>query len=316
MNDEIKVSVCCLAYNHEKYIREAIESFVQQKTDFRYEILVNDDCSSDNTRKIIEECEIKYPGKVRGIYHNENQYSKGINVFFSNFSTSCKGEYIAICEGDDFWTSEDKLQKQVDFLDRNKDYSLCVHNTKILNLYNGTTKLFNRHDCEYDIEMDDIIKWDQNLFHASSEVFRTEFLPQMPRYCFNTKAGDYPFALYLRTQGKIRYLPEVMSVYRYGVEGSYTDNMKSSDIIASYLQEHIDMLKKFNICTDNEFELEVSKKIKALEVEKMKMEGCFKKILRKEYKETIKNMPIKSKIAIIIGLISPRLYNNLAHINR
>ena len=130
MNNEIVVSVYCLAYNHEEYITQTLEGFVNQKTNFKFEVFVHDDASTDNTKEIILSYAERYPDIIKPILQSENQYSKGIDIKNAYIIPRMKGKYIAVCEGDDFWCNPHKLQKQVEFLDAHPDYSACVHNTQ------------------------------------------------------------------------------------------------------------------------------------------------------------------------------------------
>lgn len=108
------VSICCITYNHKEYIRDALDGFLSQRTDFPYEILINDDASTDGTADIIREYEQKYPEKIRALLQTENQYSKGITNPSGAFNfPRVRGRYVAMCEGDDYWTDPEKLQKQV-----------------------------------------------------------------------------------------------------------------------------------------------------------------------------------------------------------
>ena len=128
------VSISCITYNHAPFIRECFEGFLMQKTDFEFEILVHDDASNDGTAEIIKEYEQKYPHLFRVIYQTENQYSKGIRGMMARFNfPRARGKYIALCEGDDYWTDPYKLQKQVDFLEGNEDVVVSGHDAYIIN---------------------------------------------------------------------------------------------------------------------------------------------------------------------------------------
>ncbi len=122
------VSICCITYNHESYIRDAIEGFLMQKTTFPFEIIIHDDASTDDTAKIIQEYANQYPELFVTILQKENQWSKGIRPSPTYVWPRARGKYIALCEGDDYWTDPYKLQKQVDFMKENPDCSLCFHN--------------------------------------------------------------------------------------------------------------------------------------------------------------------------------------------
>ena len=128
----IIVSVSCITYNHAPYIRACLDGFLMQKTSFVFEILIHDDCSTDGTREIIEEYSKKYPDIIFPIFQTENQYSKGVRGMMARFNfPRSRGKYIALCEGDDYWSDPYKLQRQVDFLEANTDFSICFHNMKI-----------------------------------------------------------------------------------------------------------------------------------------------------------------------------------------
>lgn len=129
MQKKLLLSICCLTYNHGGFIREALEGMLMQKTNFGIEILIHDDASTDDTADIIREFEAKHPEIIKPIYQTENQYSKGIRLMSGRFNfPRAKGKYIAMCEGDDYWTDPLKLQKQVDFLEANPSYILSFHN--------------------------------------------------------------------------------------------------------------------------------------------------------------------------------------------
>lgn len=123
--NQLMVSIQCLVYNHEPYLRQCLDGIVMQKTNFRFEAIVHDDCSTDGSRKIIEEYAAKYPDIIKPIYETENQYSKKDGSLRRIIYDHIKGNYIAICEGDDYWIDSHKLQKQVDVLEENHEYSFC-----------------------------------------------------------------------------------------------------------------------------------------------------------------------------------------------
>ena len=132
------VSVCCVTYNHAQFIRKCLDGFLMQQTDFPIEILIHDDCSTDGTTEIIRGYEAKYPDLIFPLYEEENQYQQGkvAEIDFYNYRRAC-GKYIAYCEGDDYWTDPLKLQKQVDFMEANQEYSVCFHDFQIHDVRNA-----------------------------------------------------------------------------------------------------------------------------------------------------------------------------------
>lgn len=133
MTDVPLVSICCITYNHAPYIRQCLDGFLMQKTNFKYEIVIHDDCSIDGTTEIIKEYASKYPDIFVPLYEDENQYSKGVRGMCAKFVyPKARGKYIALCEGDDYWIDENKLQMQVDFLEKNPEYGMCYTNFNLV----------------------------------------------------------------------------------------------------------------------------------------------------------------------------------------
>lgn len=256
----MKVSVLCMTYNHEKYIRSALEGFVSQKTDFDYEVIVHDDASTDGTADIIREYAEKYPHIIKPIYQTENQYSKRNASQVQAVWQKIRGRYIALCEGDDYWIDENKLQMQVDFLDRNPEYSACVHNSYRLDMMtNQKTVMFD--EVDRDIETVPVIRYGITAhYQTASLMYRKEYMADPPPFL---KYGmDYAMAIFLTLKGPIRFLGKIMSVYRYGSVGSFTTrnrkDMHKQVLHFEYLNK---MLRELNENTNYAFQEVIEEKI-------------------------------------------------------
>ena len=207
-----------VTYNHENYIKKAVESVLMQKTNFKYELVIGEDCSTDKTRGILFELKEKHLNTIRLLLRNQN-----LGAMENSYQTykECKGEYIAILEGDDYWADPYKLQLQVDFLDNNIDYVACCHNTKrIFENSDHSSHLMVPDNIEdFDLAMDSGIN-----VHISSLMFREDI--KFPKFVMKLKIGDWPKMMICISQGKVRYLHKVMSVYRdwKGEEGSQIIN--------------------------------------------------------------------------------------------
>ena len=209
-------SICCQTYNHTNYIAQCLNSFVNQKTNFQFEILVHDDASTDGTNAIVKSYEEKYTNLFRGVYQTENQFLKQntlVNILFKE----AKGKYIAICEGDDYWTDPLKFQKQVDFLEANPYYSAVFGRTEVLQENpNTSSRAFSNfgglEDC--DLMLEDVLK-EKMPVHISSILFRREVLsPAFLKQNKGVVPGDRYIAAGCFIKGKVRYLAQPFSVYR------------------------------------------------------------------------------------------------------
>lgn len=236
-SQEILVSVCCAAYNHSAYIRQCLDGFMMQKTNFRFEVLIHDDASTDGTQDIIREYEMKYPDIIKPIYQTENQYCKGGKISFRYNFPRVKGKYIAICEGDDYWTDPFKLQRQVDLLEKHIDYSMCFHNA--IEHWDDDQK----EDCCFsnivDREYSGLEIYKTWIVPTASVVFRKGILESEHSDCLQNPHfiyGDIVLFLLAASCGKVMGVREVMSVYRRH-EGGVVFNYNANRIIRS-LEHH------------------------------------------------------------------------------
>ncbi len=239
------VTVFCLAYNHEKYIRTTFEGFIKQKTSFKFKVLVHDDVSTDSTRDIIREYVEKYPDIFETILQEENQYQKGIDIEDEFILPLIDSKYVAVCEGDDYWTDPNKLQLQVDYMEKHPKCTLCVHNTeKIFENGNSTGTVFNPSRKEKNYNFDDIILSEPAAyFHLSSFLWRNDTLRRKNPAFSMDGIGDYPMALYFASIGYIHYIPRVMSSYRLNAVGSWSSMMDSD--IKKKIGQHKNIIEGF-----------------------------------------------------------------------
>ena len=205
-----KVSIVCTVFRHEAYLRHCLDGFVMQKTTFPIEVVVHDDCSPDDSAAIMREYEEKYPGLFRCIYQKENQLSKGKVPLWDIVFPVTRGDYIAICEGDDYWIDPYKLQKQVDFLEQHPDYVACFHNARVQ--YKNHVSLFNDLRENYNPTTEDIIK--RHWFIATPTLLFRNCIKKIPEWSREIVNGDYMIELLLAQKGRFYYMDDVMAVYR------------------------------------------------------------------------------------------------------
>ncbi|MFC0876129.1 glycosyltransferase family 2 protein [Saccharicrinis sp. FJH2] len=235
------LSIICLTYNHEKYVRDALDGFLMQQTSFPIEIIVHDDASTDKTQEIIKEYYSKCPDVIKPILQKENQKSKGNGIVSKITYNAAKGKYIALCEGDDYWTDPHKLQKQVDFLEIHNDYSAIAHQVNVIySSANKETHLF-RDNVPSVITINDIIE--ARYFHTASIVFRTQVLRNNVDLPQNIISGDRALYILLCSNGKIKFLSDVMGVYRKNEGG--ISSWVTSDLILKDLNM-LEWVKKIN----------------------------------------------------------------------
>lgn len=249
------VSICTLAYNHEPYIRQCLEGFMIQKCNFKFEVLIHDDASTDGTAGIIREYEEKYPEIIKPIYQKENQYSQGIFIGVNFQYPRVLGKYIALCEGDDYWTDPLKLQKQVDFLEANSEYGMCYTQCK---RFNQELNKFEKNNWGGPFESFSEF-WKQNCVPTLTVVYRKDlcmkYVEDVLASNHNWKMGDYPMWLWFAYESKIKFFKEVTGVYRV-LRNSATHNVsleKNLEFMMSLwdIKEYFN--KKFSLNKNKQF---------------------------------------------------------------
>lgn len=244
----LMVSVSCTVYNHESYLKKCLEGFVMQITNFDFEVIVHDDASTDKSADIILQYASKYPNIIKPIIEKDNQYSKGAAHLNEIIFSHLHGKYIALCEGDDYWTDPFKLQKQVDYLESHKAVNIAVHNA-IRAYSDGKTEPFNDgvKPGVYDLIQCLYKGW---FTPTASFLFRNN-LELSPLWFENGSNGDMAVLYSNLMLGKLYYSDEIMSVYNYGTPCS----MSSSTSRQILYNKKLGMLKSINVLSSYKYSL-------------------------------------------------------------
>ncbi len=264
------ISIIMVTYGHEKYIREAIEGVLMQQCNFEIELILANDCSPDATDVIISEFLTTHSKaeKIRYIKHDKNI---GMMPNFIYALQQAHGNYIALCDGDDYWTDPYKLQKQVGFLEANLDYELCFHKVKILKPNGELVEDFITKVPE-DYETQETLARLGNYIHTPSVVFRN-VIKEFPPEISLSPIGDYFLYMLLVEHGKLHYFEDEMAVYRFGV-GMHSTHTQIKMAKANFKLFTL-LLSCFNNSKINQIILE--RQLNAFD--------NFEHLVRREYKE-------------------------------
>lgn len=263
------VSIFSITYNHETYIRQCLEGFVSQETDFSFEVFIVDDASTDATSEIIREYQLKYPGIINPVFHKVNKFKNNLGEIVAHpVLKKMQGKYIAVCEGDDYWTDPLKLQKQVDFLEEHADCSLCYHPCTT-SFGDGSGRDYwwgpdkdTRQPVKFSIE--ELIQSSNTLGMSTlTMLFRRELVRNYPQWAQECAIADLPLKLLLAEHGKIGYLPDNMAIHiRESAPHSWSANRQTFEWVLKDLRATIDCYEQFNRHNHNRYDISVQQAIR------------------------------------------------------
>ena len=310
------VSVCCMTYNQEKYIRRCLDSLLNQECSFQYEIIVHDDASTDGTSKIVKEYYEKYSEIIKPILQKENQYSKGI-IIPANIIMQPKGKYFAICEGDDYWTDSHKLEKQVAAMEQNSSCHLCLHSVQGINedeTPNGI--VYPNFKLDTGVlsgkRLLDLICTNEYVFQTTSYFMRTdelrEYFNNLPVFRKVSATGDTPYLLYFSTLGDVYYISDTMSCYRHtDLEHNprKAKYVNTEEKIVAHYNKQIQMMEEFDKYTSGKFHKLCQRKIDGYHFDKAVRNHNYKELCKKKYSYFKKKWTKKERLYVIISAYFP-----------
>ena len=313
MERNCKVSIICAVFNHEKYIRQALDSFLCQKTDFKYEIVITDDASTDGSAAMIREYAEKYPDIIVPIFFEENMYSKNIPVVPEYAIPAARGEYLAFCEGDDYWTDPEKLSIQAAWLDAHPDYSACVHNTMNYYCDTGREVPYNtRYHGDRDLGFADVVNGVGGVFHTSSVMARASLFRELPDYCVVSEkhgVGDHPRAIMFALSGKIRYIDRFMSVYRNNsTPTAWTTRIRENAFLVDRLTGAVEMYTAALGHVEGEDKKLLEQTLHRYEWELLQAKGEYAEMRREPYRTITKQRGLVQTLWLDFKQYCPKLY--------
>lgn len=306
---EPQISIICNAYNHEKYIAQALDSFLMQKVNVPFEILVHDDASPDKTADIIRRYAEKNPDVMKPILQTENQASQGRPITPTIQLPRARGKYVAFCEGDDYWTDPDKLQLQYDFMEQHPEYSICCH------AYSMVDKDGNLIEERYDLDTDGVVPIEKLIGnqllvpHFATMFVRRDCLEGYGAEFLGKRCNDMILRLFCQAQKPIYYSHRNMSCYRRFTEHSWTVKVgQNRERFLSELKDTVSFLEKYDAYTEERYAQEIRNELVHRRFEIAVREGDYSTAIKSP---DYKSASIKRKLGIAVGAVFPKLMNRI-----
>ena len=303
------VSVSLVAYNASAYIKDAIEGCLMQQTSFPFEIIIHDDASQDQTPQIILDYASNFPDKIIPIIQTVNQFSQGHEINAKINIPKARGKYIAFLEADDYWIDPLKLEKQVDFMEKHPEVSMCFTATKHIESSSSNIvaiKRYRDHDSVCSVE--DVILKGGGLLDMGSAVVRRSIYENVPDWYHYSQIWDNSVPLLALTYGEIQYLNEITTVYRLNVPGSWTqkfarDYKKRKNTIREFLA----LLDGFNEATGYQYNKLIERKTRFISIGLLLLLDPREEIFLKYYDRL--NLALKCEYKIFNFIGSYRLWD-------
>lgn len=292
----MKLSVWLICYNQENYIRQAVQSALDQKTNFNFEIVIGDDNSQDRTRDILRDLKKKYPKKIRLLLNKKNlgMVKNQVNVL-----NACKGKYIAMLEGDDYWLSGDKLQTQVDFLESNPEFSITSHNVMLKDEISGKFIGEWLGPKERDIDLRNLLRYGSGGATCSL-VFLRKSLAPLPKWFANQPSSDWITQILCAKKGKMHYFSEAMAVYRRNTGGATTFEKGSSKELQAFTRGGEDYCLFLNSLFKFKYDREINQNL---------VTYFYPQIINAYLNKKDKRGAMKYQLKMIYGTIKYRIFS-------
>lgn len=308
------ITVVVMAYNQRDYVKQCINSILDQQIDIDFDILIHDDCSDDGTHEILVNYQRQYPEKITIIHQESRKFLiDGFNMMIYKYVIPhVKSKYVAYCDGDDYWCDPLKLKKQYKFMESHPDYSMCFHNAFQLRTNNDMSSKWFIKD-EGDINVSDLINDRPGVCVATSSIFlKSETFKDFSEWRKRFPVEDVPMYITAALHGKIHRLKDIMCVYRQFAVGSWsTQNKERQDRKIKHLKDLKEATTYFDICTDFKYHDLVIAQIERCDFRIAFLNRDFKTIFSIKYKRFLKRLPFKERISLKLQYKHPKLYNLL-----
>lgn len=306
---DIMVSVLTTAFNHAAYIAQALDSFLMQKTNFKFEIIVHDDASTDGTADIIKRYAEKYPDFIRPVFQSENQFSKGKDVY-SYMKPLIRGKYIAQCEGDDYWCDDRKLQKQVDYMEAHPECSFCFCNSYNVDVKSRIIKEVSPVEKSRILSDREMISKPEIYLATAGTLYRTSDCADFPPELLAGEAGDIPLRNFLMLRGNAFGFADRMVCYRVMVPGSWSDRYVQASKYdpEKFLYKnsrYLEYYDRFDQYTSGRYHQELLPHIRKRKFAEYQVKADWKSMRQPEYRDLFLKMVPRQKVIVFVKYYFP-----------